>query len=505
MADVRELYNELKKQMREAFTLESIFAILDFDGETIMPDRAEEFRGEQAAMIQGLRHDKLTGPRVGELLETIESMTPDWGADSVEAVNIREWRRDYDQQVKLPRELVEAITSTGIRGRAAWTKARAEDNFGLFEPWLEKQFDLQKQAADALGYETEAYDALMDQYEAGAKTAEVAEVFAGLRAELVPLIQALQEAPRQPDMSKLQGSFDVEKQKEFNRKVVSTLGFDFERGAIGITTHPFCITLGPHDIRITTRYEENRFDTAFSSTVHEGGHAMYEQNVSLEDWATPAGTPVSLGVHESQSRFWENQVGRTRAFWSKWYPVAQETFPGLKDVAMEDYLFAMNAAQPSLIRVDADELTYNLHIMIRFELERAVLNGELAVKDIPEAWNEKYREYLGVEVPNNSQGCLQDIHWSIGIMGYFPTYALGNIYAAQFTAALEKQLGSLDDLIAREAYPEILGWLRENIHRHGRRYTPKQIVEQVTGEAPTSKYLVDYLKNRFGGWYGIEL
>ena len=505
MSDTQALYDQLKKRMRDTITLETVLETLDYDDQTVLPEKGAEYRGEQAALIQGLRHERLTDPRVGELLEKLESSSNSWATDAPERTNIREWRRDYDRQNKLARSLVEEVSEAGVTGRSAWIKARSENDFSIFQPSLEKMFDLQKQVAESLGYDTEPYDALLDQYEIEAKTSQVAEVFKDLRNELVPMIHTIQQAPRQPDMSKIEGHFPIDRQQEFNRKVAAAIGFDFKRGAMGIAAHPFCCTLGPSDIRITTRFEENRFDTAFSSTIHEAGHGLYEQNMLTEHWGTPQCYYSSLGIHESQSRFWENQVGRTEAFWEKWYPIAQEYFEDLRSVSMEEYLFAMNAANPSLIRVDADEITYNLHIMIRFEVERAVFNGDLKIEDIPAAWNEKYREYLGVEVPNDAQGCLQDVHWSIGIMGYFPTYALGNIYAAQFTAAMERDLESIDTLIEQERYPEILGWLRENVHRHGRHLTPVELVTRASGEAPTSRHLVDYLKNRYGKLYGIEL
>ncbi len=504
MPDPQALYADLRARMREATTLETITAVLEYDDETVMPAAAADYRGEQASLINGLRHDRFTDPKVGELLSELEAADA-FEAGSAEAVNVREWRREYDRQVKLPRKLVQEITETSVRARNAWIEARGKNDFPLFKPWLEKTFDLQKQVADALGYEDDPYDALIDQYEIGAKTKDVAEIFKNLRESLVTMIHKIQDAPRQPDMSAIEGNFDIEAQKKFVREVVTTLGFDPDRGAIGIAHHPFCTTLGPNDVRITTRYEEKRFDTAFSSTVHEGGHAMYDQNVRQDEWGNPMGQFLTLGVHESQSRFWENQIGRTRAFWEKWWPVAKGYFPQLANVDMDAFLFAMNAAQPSLIRVDADELTYNLHIMIRFELELAILHGDLSYDDVPAAWNERYQDYLGVEVPSDADGCLQDIHWSLGIIGYFPTYALGNLYAAQFAHALSRDLGPLDDLVRASRYDDIRGWLTTNIHSQGRKYTPKELIEKVTGEAPTSKYLVDYLADRFGTLYGIEL
>jgi carboxypeptidase Taq len=369
---------------------------------------------------------------------------------------------------------------------------------------LEKTIELKRQQAEALGYPQCPYDALLDEYEPEALTADLRPVLEGLREELVPLVAKIQASRRRPNTALLHRNFPVEVQDRFGREAAAKIGFDFTRGRLDVTTHPFCTTLGPHDCRITTRYDDTFFNSAFFGILHEAGHGLYEQGLLTEDYGLPSGEAISLGIHESQSRLWENLVGRSRAFWTFYYPLAQQQFPAaLGDVALDDFYFAINDVRPSLVRVEADEATYNLHILIRFELERALLDGELEAAELPGAWNEKYQQYLGITPPNDREGVLQDVHWSAGLIGYFPTYSLGNLYAAQFFAQARKELGNLDETFGRGDFRPLLDWLRQNIHRHGQRWTASELVERVTGRPLSAKPLVEYLQAKLGPLYGF--
>jgi carboxypeptidase Taq len=374
----------------------------------------------------------------------------------------------------------------------------------MFKPFLEKLLKLNQEKAQALGFEGEAYDTLMHDYEPGAKVADLEATFKALRVELVELLGRLKDAPRKPDISILRRHYDLKKQELFGEMVVAALGYDFNSGRLDETTHPFTISLGPQDTRILTRYKENDFAEAFTSSVHEAGHALYDMGLLSEHYGMPMGDVKSLGTHESQSRLWENQIGRSRAFWGYFFPVAQRLFrETLSDVTLDQMYGVMNYVEPGYIRVEADEATYNLHIMLRFEMERAMLNGDIRVDEVPGEWNKRFKEYLGLEVDCDANGCLRDIHWAHGTLGYFPTYSLGNMYSAQYYAKARKDLPNLDADFAAGDFSRLLGWLRENIHQHGRRYLPADLCKKVTGEPLSAKPLLDYLKAKYAEIYGI--
>jgi carboxypeptidase Taq len=505
MSNILSTYKKLQNMMIEVSTLESISAVLEYDEETVMPSSNSEYRAKQVALIEGIRHEKTTTKIIDDLLVELEADGNTWEVDSIERVNIREWRRDYNKQVKIPKKLTQEIKSTSIQAKSAWVFARRDNDYKSFKPWLKKMFRLQREAAECYGYEDDPYDALIDQYEIGATAKSIETMLNGLRDSLVPLIRKVGEATRQPNPGLLYGNFPIEKQKELCQRIATKIGYDFSRGAMGIAIHPFCETLGKDDIRIMTRYKEERFDTALLGIMHETGHATYDQNMLQEHWGTPISQNVSLGIHESQSRFWENFIGLSKSFWRTIYPDIQSTFPALKGIDLDDFYFSLNQSKPSLIRVDADELTYNLHILIRFELEKMIFSGDLSFDDIPEAWNSKVKQYLGLDVPNDTQGCLQDIHWPIGIIGYFPTYALGNIYSCQLAHKLTQELGDLDELISNGEFIKIREWFTKNIHSQGRRFSPSELIKRATGEEPNSKYLIKYLSEKYGKLYGISL
>ena len=461
-----------------------------------MPRGGVKHRGEQMALLAGLVHDRSTDPRIGELLSDVEGSPLVADAESVEAVNVRELRRDFDRETRLPRRLVEEMARVSALSSQAWSEARDRDDFKSFAPFLDQTFALAREKADAFGYKDVRYDALLDDYEPDMTTAQLSILFEQLRSQLVPLVDALRDRQH---AQMPQREFPVERQRAFVESVAAKLGFDLEGGRFDLGPHPFCSMIGPGDVRIAARYQTGNLVNGFLGVMHETGHALYEQGLDSAHYGTPMGESVSLGIHESQSRMWENLVGRTRGFWLHFYPQLQKAFEDkLRDVPLETFRAAMNHVAPGLIRVEADEVTYNLHVVIRFELERALLDGDLRAADVPDAWGERYREYLGIAPDNDRNGCLQDIHWSESLIGYFPTYTLGNVYAAQLFEAAERAIGPLEDAFAEGEFSALRGWLAENIHRHGKRYRAAALVERVTGTPPDPSALIASLSQRYG-------
>ena len=498
-------YDELIQTWRERALLGSCAAVLGWDEQTYMPIAASEARAEQLALLAGLQHERATDPRVGERLDRLESSKVMAQPLAPEAVNVREIRRLYDRQTRLPKTLVEELARVTSAAQHEWVQARRAADFERFRPWLERIVSLKRQeAACLLRDDGEPYDALLDEYEPGARTAELASIFARLREALVPLVVELASAPRQPRPELLRGDFPVDRQKLLGEMAASAIGFDFSKGRLDISAHPFCTGIAPGDCRITTRYRADDFEESFFGVMHEVGHALYEQGLDPAYYGTPMGEAVSLGVHESQSRLWENSVGRGRAFWTYWLPIARRIFPSvLGSIPADDFLRAVNVVRPSLIRTQSDEITYNLHILIRFELEQALLSGDLNPTDVPGAWDEKYQRDLGVVAPSVADGCLQDIHWSAGLFGYFPTYTLGNLYGAQLYDRAREELGDLDTAIAAGDTAPLLAWLREKIHREGHRYRPAELIERATGQKPEPEVLVRALRSKYSELYGL--
>lgn len=498
-------YDRLVAHAREIALLTSTRSLLEWDERTKLPPAGGEYRAEQVSYLAGLVHRKTTEPAVGEYLaELIESpLAADRHSDT--GAVIHNLKRDYDKKSKLPQALVEELARLSVIGQQVWAEARKANDFARFQPILEKTIELKKQEAAAIGYDDVPYDALLDDFEPGAKTAEVRQVLAGLREQLVPLVAEIVESGRHPNMDILHRHCATAGQDAFGLKVVAAIGFDLNAGRLDVTNHPFCSTSGPRDVRLTTRYFEDFFPSALFSTMHEAGHGIYEQGLPADQYGLPTGDAVSLGIHESQSRMWENLVGRSRPFWEHFYPQMQQAFPSaFADVPLDEFYFAVNDVRPSLIRVEADEATYNLHILVRFELEQALLLDELRVADLPAAWNEKYRQYLGIESPTDADGVMQDVHWGEGAFGYFPTYSLGNLYSAQLFEAAERDLDSLDDMFRRGEFLLLRDWLRTNVHELGRRYAPEELVRRVTGEGISHAPLMKYLRGKLGPLYGLS-
>ena len=476
----------------------SCLALLQWDAEICMPRGGVQHRGEQMALLAGLVHDRATDPRIAELLGDIEGSSLVSDAESPEAVNTRELRRDFDRETRLPRRLVEEMARVSAQSSQAWSEARDHNDFESFAPWLDQTFALAREKADAIGYKEVRYDALLDDYEPGMTTGQLSALFAQIGPQLVPIVDALRDRQASIPASMLEREFPVDRQRAFAEGVAARMGFDTECGRFDLGPHPFCTTIGTGDVRIATRYRPRSIDSGFLGTLHETGHALYEQGLEPAHYGTPMGEAASLGVHESQSRLWENYVGRNEGFWRHFYPQLQDVFEeSLRAVPLSEFRSATNHVAPGLIRVEADELTYNLHVVIRFELERALLAGDLHANDLPGAWSELYQQYLGITPSTDTEGCLQDIHWSEGLIGYFPTYTLGNVYAAQLFDAAERAIGPLEEAFASGEFGSLRKWLNENVHRHGKRYTPAALIERITGSRPDPSAMISSLAARY--------
>jgi carboxypeptidase Taq len=448
-------------------------------------------------MLAKMCHEWFTSPVIDNLLAEVESSPLVTEPESDPAVNVRETRRAYDRAVKLPTSLVEEMSRTEVLAQQAWGEARAKSDYPSFRPWLDKWVELKRAEASCVGYESNPYDALLDQFEPGETAADVRRTFEALRGPLVELIAGIVDSGRKAPVEILERENTIQDQERLARMAAAAVGFDFEAGRLDVSLHPFCSGLGPGDTRLTTRYQARDFSGALFGVLHETGHGLYDQGLEADHFGTPRGEAISLGIHESQSRMWENLVGRSRSFWQYFLPVVREAFPQpLAGVSDDNWYFAINDIRPSLIRTEADEATYNLHVLLRFELEEAMLKGDLSPADLPGAWTEKMQKYLGLTPPDDARGCLQDIHWSGGAIGYFPTYTLGNLYAAQFFEQARKDIGDLDAQFAAGDFAPLLGWLRQNIHRHGKRYLPRQLVKKVTGSDLSAEPLLRHLRKK---------
>ena len=496
MNEVFPAYRKLLKRVREIALLDSANSILSWDEETYMPAKALAHRAEQMAWLSGHAHRLFTARKVGDWISECEQHGFAPGSD--EAANVREWRRNYDRKTKIPARLVEKFQRVRTHAREAWGEARKQSKFKLFRPHFQKLMDLHLQFADFWGYTGSPYNAHLDEYEPGARAEDLRELFAKLRPEIVAILGPAVERSAAVPRSILRGHYPVAAQQAFNREVAQAMGFDFDAGRIDTTTHPFCSGLGPNDCRLTTRYSEQDFTQSLYGIMHEAGHGLYDQGLSKEHYGTPLGSAVSLGIHESQSRLWENHVGRSEVFWQHWHPVACKHFPELSRLTPEQITAAVNHVKPSFIRVEADQVTYDLHIILRFEIELKLIERELSVADVPAYWNEAFEKAFGLKVDNDANGCLQDIHWSIGTMGYFPTYSLGNLNAAQLMRQALADSPTLDAELARGEYGTLLKWLHEKVHRHGTRHHPQELMRLSTGEGTSSAAHLDALRRKNG-------
>ena len=497
-AETPDAYADLLDRYERIASLQSASGVLGWDQQVTMPEGGTPARSKQQSTLSGLGHELLTDDEMGELLATLK----DDDLSGEQAASVREIRREYRRADRVPQDLVEKISRASSEALPVWEEAKAEDDFGTFAPKLEELLELKREYAEQIDPDRDPYEVLFEDYEpyVGIDTAE--RILTRLRDELVPLIDDLNDAD--PDLADpFEGTYAEDAQETVSRDILDALGYDWDHGRLDTSSHPF--TSGNQfDCRITTRFNEAEPLDALTATIHEFGHAQYTLGLPREAFGTPLGQDRDLMVHESQSRFFENHVGRTEAFWEWALPTVREQFEGLDDASARDVYEAANQIYPeNLIRVEADELTYHMHIILRFEIERDLVRGDLDVSEVPDVWNEKMEEYLGVRPDTDAEGCLQDIHWSNGAFGYFPTYSLGSVLAAQLDHHVRQDL-DVDALVQQGEFDRIREWMGERIHQHGCRYTTPDLVEEATGEVFTADYFVDYATEKFGELYGIE-
>jgi carboxypeptidase Taq len=496
--------DELKTILVELTYLGEAASVLGWDQNTYMPTGGAESRAKQLSTLSQLIHSKFTSDETGSLLSKAENQAANFPEGSIERDLLRKVRKDYDQSRKFPSDFVAERSQSSSIAQIKWIEARKNNDFKAFSPDLKKNIELSQRTAEYLGYSKLPYDALLDLHETGLTTERTKQLFDSARPTLVSLVRKTQEKSSAIDASVLSRFYPEAQQEKLSKKVSAMIGFDFNRGRLDKTTHPFATSFGRNDVRITTRYDEHSLPYCLMSVIHESGHAMYEQNVSPDFDETPLSGGCSMGVHESQSRLWENIVGRSRGFWSAIFPSVLEAFPGTITPEEEKLFYrAINKIQPSFIRTEADEVTYNLHIFLRFELEQALISGELKVDDAPAAWNEKMQSTLGIVPPTDTLGILQDVHWAMGSLGYFPTYSIGNFLSAQVYEAALKSNPEIPSEISNGNFKPLFSWLKENIWRHGSRYFPSELILKATGKPLDTTAFTRYLTEKFTALYDL--
>jgi carboxypeptidase Taq len=495
-----EQYESYKNKMRQIADINGAISVLAWDKEVNLPKKGAAARSQQMATLSGMAHELFTAADFGqELTALIESnnLTPEQHQNVVLTL------KDYNKSTKLPTEFVIRRSQVVSEAYHAWIEAREANDFGVYKEDLKKIVGIARETAELFGYEDHPYDALLDMYEPNAKTADLTVLFKDVREQLVNFVKILKEKS-QVENDFLSKSYDKDKQWNFGLELLKNMGYDFDAGRQDISAHPFTITFAPTDVRVTTRVDEHDLGNMTWSCIHEGGHGLYEQGLSWDYYGLPLGEACSLGIHESQARMWENNVGRSQAYWQAHYSDLQAVFSeNLKDISPSDFYKGINQIAPNAIRTEADELHYHFHVLIRFEIEKELMEGTLEVDDLDKVWNQKYAEYMGIEIKDDRQGILQDIHWSHGSIGYFPTYSLGSFYAAQFFAQAQKDMPDLIQEISEGNSSNLLSWLRQNIHQHGRYFTPEELCMKITGEKLNFRYFMDYAKQKFGAIYGI--
>ncbi|MFI5334033.1 MAG: carboxypeptidase M32 [Chlamydiales bacterium] len=505
---VKDPYTKLFALAKNFELLSSAQQLLEWDQETYMPHGAISVRAQQLELLASLIHKQKTSPSftkaLAKLVDLETGMILQQDLTLPQRAALREWRRDHLKMVKLPASFVKTFSKTTSTAIHAWAKAKKENDFRAFSPHLEKIVGLSQKKAEILGYREHPYDALLDLYEPEMTSAYLSPLFARLKTELTQLLKEIQAKPAMKD-DFLHNNFPPTKQLDFSRILLQAMGFDSKTFRLDESNHPFCVGIHPTDTRMTTRLHPTYLMSNIFSTLHEGGHGLYNKNRNPGEFGSPLGDPISLSIDESQSRWWETRIGRTTPFWRYFFPILQDYFPEqLKTISFEDFYRAINTVQASFIRVEADEVTYSLHIIVRFEIEKALVEGTLKVRELPEAWNAKMQEYLGITPSNPAEGCLQDIHWSMGGIGYFPTYTLGNLYAAQFFETFEKQNPTWQEKVAKGELGFIERWLRDNIHQYGKQFTAADTVMRITGSPLSEKPFVDYLKKKYTRLYQLN-
>ena len=493
-----KLYSTYKTKMQKIADVKYASAVLQWDQETYLPPKGNDFRGQQIATLSEIAHQLFTDKKMGELLEQLSSCED---LTSSEKRNIVLSKEDYERNIKLSAAFVRQLSETVNQSYHAWAKARKENSFALFEQPLHELIQLKKQEADMLGYEQHPYNALMNDYDKGLTVTKVDSLFVELKTPLLNLLDSLKNK-KSIDNSFLFQEFKKDNQWEFGLEILKRIGFDFEAGRQDISLHPFTTNFSSKDVRVTTRIDEHDFSNMTWSCLHEGGHALYEQGLPADQYGLPLGEYCSLSIHESQSRLWENCIGRGLPFWQHNFKLLTNSFPKqLKDINIEKFYKGINSVSPSLIRTEADELTYHFHVMIRYEIEKMLIEGSLPTKDIPACWNEMYQKYLGVKVPDDNRGCLQDIHWSHGSFGYFATYSLGSLYAAQLYSTIEKKYPAVSEDLTNGKINSIQDWLNKEIYCNGRYYSSEELCKKATGETLQSSYFIEYATKKFSEIY----
>jgi carboxypeptidase Taq len=498
-----EKLEQLKERLGEVADIGRAASVLGWDQQVNMPPGGHEARGRQLATLSKIAQEKFITDEVGNLIDDVKHELNGTDQASDEAALIRVAARNYEKARRVPPEFIAEQAIVSSRAFEAWVEAKGKSDFSIFLPHLEKVVELVHKYVSFFPPAEHPYDTLLDDYEPGMKTADVKVIFDGLRPKQVELIKAITSRKQVKD-DFLYKKFNEKKLIDFGVDVITKFGYDWSRGRQDKAPHPFESTFSVNDVRITTRYEDDNPIATLFSTMHESGHAMYEQGINPDYERSPLAGGTSLAVHESQSRMWENLVGRSLPFWEHFYPALKKTFPrNLEGVSLKSFYKAINKVEPSYIRVNADEATYNLHIMLRLELEIAMVEGKIAIKDLPEIWNTKMQDYLGVTPPNDEKGVLQDIHWSLGSIGYFSTYALGNLISAQLWEKINTDIDDLDQQIRKGDFSHLLGWLRKNIHQYGQKYEPQTLVEKITGSKITYEPYIRYLTKKYGEIYGL--
>jgi len=493
-------YEQYKEILGKHADIEHSIAILSWDKEVNGPPKGSALRARQIATLSSMAHHLVTQKSYGDLLEQLGANA---ALSEKASRNIKKSLKDYKRNEKLSAEFVERRSHCHSKAYDAWMKARKANDYHLYEPALQAIIEIKREEAELLGYEDHPYDALIEDYEPGTRVAALDRLFEDVKAKLVGFAAEI-KSQAQVDDQFLYQHFDKDKQWELGLSLLKNMGYDFDAGRQDLSPHPFTTSFGPTDVRVTTRIDENNLANMCWSCIHEGGHALYEQGLPVEEYGLPSGKYVSLGIHESQSRLWENNVGRSRNYWQAHYPALQKQFPEqLSAISLDQFYYGINRIAPSPIRTEADELHYHFHILIRYELEKAMIEGQLDAKGLNEVWNQKYKEYLDLDITDDNQGILQDIHWAYGNLGYFPTYSLGSFYAAQFFAKAKEDLPGLSDQIAQGNNSQLLQWLRVNIHQHGQQFSADELCERITGERLNFDYFMQYVREKFGEIYGM--
>lgn len=495
---------ELKVRLKKISSLGSILAVLDWDQSVNMPHKGGDARGESISELSSLVHAQFLSINNDGLVTKLKKALDEGKIKGKDSVMVAETWRDYSNAKKMPDDFVREKALLLTKAHSIWVKARGQNDFKLFLPTLTKIIALKQKEARYIGYTDSPYDALIDRYEPGMKTKEASAILHDLKDFLIPFLKKIKGSKIKIKSQKALGNFPVDKQIAFNKFIATKMGFDFEAGRMDESAHPFTTSFSSTDVRLTTRYKKNDVMYAVGSTVHETGHGLYEQGLVEEHYGTPLGEAVSLGIHESQSRLWERIIGGGKPFWKYFYPKLQKEFPvPFKNISLEEFYILVNEVKPSLIRTEADEVTYNLHIIIRFEIEKELIEGTLKPKDLPSVWKMKVKKYLDIDVPTDTLGVLQDVHWSAGLFGYFPTYTFGNLYSAQFYNKMKQDIPSLEKDFAKGDFKKALAWLRKNIHEQGKTHSATNLIRKITEQPLTSAYFTEYLQAKYSDIYKL--